>query len=212
MELYIIRHGDPDYENDALTERGWKEARALGETMAKIAPDKIYTSPMGRAKQTAEPTLKALNMTSSVEEWTAEHWFYMQFPDYDKDKSGFKFDLQNGVTDFYDYSTIGREEVLSNLVKGSDEFLARHGYVRKGIVYEPVAPTNEKIAVFCHAGFGSAWIAHLLGMPPEYGYLRFNLFTTSVTKFVFYQEGISPYVRAICESLNDVTHKSGIVD
>ena len=31
MKLIIVRHGDPDYENDTLTERGWKEAKALSE-------------------------------------------------------------------------------------------------------------------------------------------------------------------------------------
>ena len=29
MDLIIIRHGDPDYEHDTLTERGWKEAEIL---------------------------------------------------------------------------------------------------------------------------------------------------------------------------------------
>ena len=26
MNLVIIRHGDPDYEHDTLTEHGWTEA------------------------------------------------------------------------------------------------------------------------------------------------------------------------------------------
>ncbi|MCI5729625.1 MAG: histidine phosphatase family protein, partial [Clostridia bacterium] len=25
MKLIIIRHGDPDYEKDSLTEKGWRE-------------------------------------------------------------------------------------------------------------------------------------------------------------------------------------------
>ena len=29
MRIYIIRHGDPDYEHDTLTPRGEKEALAL---------------------------------------------------------------------------------------------------------------------------------------------------------------------------------------
>ena len=27
MRILIIRHGDPDYEHDSLTEKGWREGR-----------------------------------------------------------------------------------------------------------------------------------------------------------------------------------------
>ena len=30
MKLLFIRHGDPDYEIDSLTEKGWKEALIRG--------------------------------------------------------------------------------------------------------------------------------------------------------------------------------------
>ena len=36
MRILLIRHGDPDYENDALTEAGRKEAEALSERMKSI--------------------------------------------------------------------------------------------------------------------------------------------------------------------------------
>ena len=36
MKLLIIRHGDPDYSIDSLTEKGWKEARFLAERIAKL--------------------------------------------------------------------------------------------------------------------------------------------------------------------------------
>ena len=31
MKLLFIRHGDPDYTIDSLTEKGWKEAEFLSE-------------------------------------------------------------------------------------------------------------------------------------------------------------------------------------
>jgi broad specificity phosphatase PhoE len=34
MRLYIIRHGDPDYATDSLTEVGQREAQALAERLA----------------------------------------------------------------------------------------------------------------------------------------------------------------------------------
>ena len=35
MKLIFIRHGEPDYEADSLTEKGWREA----ELLAKRATD-----------------------------------------------------------------------------------------------------------------------------------------------------------------------------
>ena len=36
MRILIIRHGDPDYENDTLTQKGWREADLLAKRLAKI--------------------------------------------------------------------------------------------------------------------------------------------------------------------------------
>lgn len=36
MNLVIIRHGDPDYEHDTLTEHGWTEAEVLAHRMEKM--------------------------------------------------------------------------------------------------------------------------------------------------------------------------------
>jgi len=51
---------------------------------------------------------------------------------------------------------VAREQFAA-LQQGSDAFLARHGYVREGGRYRCESPSDERIAVFCHAGFGIAW-------------------------------------------------------
>ena len=33
MKLFIIRHGDPNYALDTLTERGWREAELLRDRL-----------------------------------------------------------------------------------------------------------------------------------------------------------------------------------
>ena len=35
MRILIIRHGDPDYANDTLTEKGHREAKLLAEKLKK---------------------------------------------------------------------------------------------------------------------------------------------------------------------------------
>ena len=36
MKLLIVRHGDPDYTIDSLTEKGWREARYLAQKLSKL--------------------------------------------------------------------------------------------------------------------------------------------------------------------------------
>lgn len=82
MRLIFIRHGDPDYANDNLTEKGKREALLLSERVSKwenIA--KIYTSPLGRAKATAEPCLKKLGLTAEVCPWLQEFYYNTKYPE-----------------------------------------------------------------------------------------------------------------------------------
>ena len=65
MKLLIIRHGDPDYTIDSLTEKGWKEAEYLSERLEKLNVKEFYVSSMGRAKDTASFTLKKMGRTAT---------------------------------------------------------------------------------------------------------------------------------------------------
>ena len=58
MKIHIIRHGDPNYEIDSLTPKGWKEAEHLSERLLKMPIDDYYCSPLGRARDTAKPTIE----------------------------------------------------------------------------------------------------------------------------------------------------------
>lgn len=42
MKLLIIRHGEPDYSIDSLTEKGWKEAALLAERISKLDVKEFY--------------------------------------------------------------------------------------------------------------------------------------------------------------------------
>ncbi len=70
LHLYLIRHaeavphGDPNYEDDdrPLTDEGRDEARRLGATLAShgVRFDRVLSSPLPRARQTAEEMLSVL--------------------------------------------------------------------------------------------------------------------------------------------------------
>ena len=82
MRILIIRHGDPDYEHDTLTEKGHREAKLLAEKLKNEKIDYIYSSPLGRAKDTCAYTAKALGLEDKVvvKEWLREFNFRVTMP------------------------------------------------------------------------------------------------------------------------------------
>lgn len=72
MKLFIIRHGDPDYTIDSLTEKGRKEAALLAERLKNVKIDHFYVSPLGRAQATAKYTLDAMGRTAETCPWLRE--------------------------------------------------------------------------------------------------------------------------------------------
>ena len=81
MRIIIVRHGDPDYANDTLTEKGWKEAEMLAERLARTEITDFYVSPYGRARDTASCTLKKMNRKAETMEWMREFGPRIHRPD-----------------------------------------------------------------------------------------------------------------------------------
>ncbi len=207
MHLYIIRHADPDYAHNTITPKGWEEAKALVPAIEYINPTHIYCSPLGRAQDTAKPYLEKHGRTFEVLDWTAESMAYMQEPPYGSECGHFAFDYSKGFYDCVDFShEDDRDNKLPELVKGSDALLAKHGFVREGGVYKVTEDNHDKVCVFCHGGFGSAWIAYLLGLSPMYGWHHIKLETTSVTLFKL-RANANGYAVPVCSYLNDIQHK-----
>lgn len=206
MILYIIRHADPDYENNTITPFGWEEANALADWLKDMPIDKIYTSPLGRAIDTAAPTCKIKGMTPEILPWTFESMDYMESHRLTQESQcRYKFSLQTGAFDFEDFMDNDRMKTIEEMKKNSDEFLASLGYVREGIFYKVVQPNDEHIAVFCHGGFGAEWIAHLLGIAPGLMFPAIWLNTSSVTTFEF-PASSNGYIRPLLKYLNEIHH------
>ncbi len=76
MRLYIIRHGQTAWNKEEvfrgtkdipLNEVGLKEAKALGSYLKDVPFDALYTSPLARARQTAQAVADAVRVTPLVE-------------------------------------------------------------------------------------------------------------------------------------------------
>lgn len=72
VRLYLVRHakaapGDPD-ELRPLTPEGREQARLLGERLAGERPDAVVTSPLLRARETAEVLARACGLEAVPDE------------------------------------------------------------------------------------------------------------------------------------------------
>ena len=218
MKLYIIRHGIPDYTTDTLTELGWKQAEAVGRRMARSKIDRIFTSPMGRAKQTAEPACRLLGLEPVVEEWTREIGDEQLTP-YPDGKPVPLCAMDNVVARGVDelelpYSRAfecravaasGMKDRYDDIWRHGCEFLERLGYREENGVYRILRPSKEKVALFCHALFGMTWISQLLHIPFHMMWSSFCYSHTGVTIIEF--ENLSGgFTAPKCLSYCDLSH------
>ena len=85
MRLIFVRHGDPDYKNDNLTEKGKREVALLTERICKWENiTAFFSSPLGRARATGEPALKRMNREAEICDWLQE------FPTWHESRNGEK--------------------------------------------------------------------------------------------------------------------------
>lgn len=221
MLLFVIRHGDPIYDPDNLTPLGHRQAEALAKRFAIHGLDRIFSSPLNRAKETARPTSEVLKLPIEIEEWTSENlaWcdFSVTFPDRG---THWVFDQHNGIFHQNGDELLGNgnwkqaqcvqlldvDKCYKRISAASDEFLERLGYRRTGTgLYQIVTPGEQRVALFCHAGFSMAWFPYLLGIPPHLFWSSFDVNHAGVTVFEFknQENGITA---PRCLSFSDNSH------
>lgn len=216
MRLYIIRHADPDYESDTLTARGRLEAQSLAARLKAEGIDRIYSSPLGRALETAGYTSKLLGIDIKVEEWTKEiSELIIDLDSYGKSAvfhlhgELIRKDLSLAARNnwhklpYFDNNAVKRR--IGEVSKNSDLFLQKQGYLREGGRYRIIRRNTDKIAVFCHGGFGVTWLSHLLEIPPTLVWSGFYLHTSSVTTVLF-DERSSIWAVPRCLCVGDTSH------
>lgn len=192
MQLIFIRHGEPNYEKDTLTTKGWHEAELLAERIAKLDVTNFYVSPLGRAQATASVTLKKMNRTAETLDWLREFDGQIMRPD----------SVEPGIVwDWYPTEWMARDRFFDSdhwydepemqeghvkeryqwVMDNFDAFLAQHGYKRHGKYYDVTNSNHDRIVLFCHAGITSAFISRLLSISPMPLWHGLALAPTSVT-------------------------------
>lgn len=217
MRLLIIRHGDPDYAIDGLTEKGRREAELLADRLAKENISEIYCSTMGRARLTADPTLERPSMSAEYCEWLREfNYPRVRVPYLDRDK--ICWDLMPEYVDSFDeiyHPTRWREmdfisnsdvaDAYDNVCRELDRLLAAHGYERDKYSYRVTSSNHDTLALFCHYGTTSVILSHLMNCSP-YSIWQ-NAFTapTAVTT-VYTEERTDGIASFRASAIGDTSH------
>ena len=217
MLLYIIRHGEPGH-GGALTEKGWKQAEAVGERVAKAGVNKIFTSPILRARQTSEPACRLLGLEAGVEEWAHEigDERITTMPDGTRtsvsliqnslllEKENYRLPFEKG----YECDYMNRTDMKSAvdyIEKNGYEFLEKLGYKYENGVFRIINPNEDKVALFCHSAFSRAWVSVLLHIPIHIMWAGFDYDHSGVTIIDFenYENGITA---PKCYCYSDTSH------
>ena len=178
MKLLIVRHGDPDYSIDSLTEKGWREAEYLSQRLVKIPAAAYYCSPLGRAKDTARATLEKLGRTAQECPWLREFHATISRPDQpDWEHICWDWLPADWTTrpEFFHINTWLDEPVMAAgdvhkeydwVISNFDQLIERHGYRREGNLYRAIDANNDTLVFFCHFGAECVLLSRLLNISP----------------------------------------------
>lgn len=216
MKLLFIRHGDPDYEHDYLTEKGFREAKLLADRIKQLNVRDFYCSPLGRAKATAKVTLDRINREAIVCDWLQEFPGYIIEEDTKHRVIPWDFLPGHWTTHpmLYDKDQWTKDSIMAtgdveavylNITKNMDLFLEHYGYNRKGNYYHCEKGNSDTIVIFCHLGVQFAILSHLLGISASLLWQGFFVAPTSVTTVVT-EERSKGEVYFRCQAIGDTSH------
>lgn len=232
MRILMIRHGDPDYEHDSLTETGKREAALLAETAGSLKLGDCFVSPLGRAAETASYTLKKLGLSAVTLDWLQEFPAKLDINDSEELQRAYPNTRKEGaryaprivwdmMPSYYlnhpEYldrngwrtSEVARRSdivsVYDDVTESFDRLLAGYGYVREGMYYRAQKAHTDTVTFFCHFGLICVLLSHLMNVSPFALWHGLVLAPTSVTETITEEreQGIAVFRS---QRLGDVHH------
>ena len=219
MRILFIRHGDPDYEQDCLTELGHKQVKVGAQRLLEEGIEEIYCSPLGRARQTAQAFSEASGISEiKILDFMQEIRFGCEGELYDNKWNpwlGVNALVREGknlqTPQWREYPVFKNNyatEDTDKIAVEADKWLAGLGYQREGLYYRNNRKDDKEktIAIFCHGGSGSAFMAHVLNQTFPYMcalLLQYRHTTISILKF---DKTPGELTFPIIELLNDDRH------
>ena len=209
MILYYVRHGDPIYNPNQLTDLGLRQAEAVGRRLAVHGIDKVYSSPSNRAYQTAQPLCQITKQTATVLDWADEDLAYADLTLFDDDgRKEWVFRHKIGKTQLIkpDVLALGRQWYthpdfagtnfgpgIQRIQQETNALLESLGYrhdLEKNCYYA-LRDNQDRVAFFAHEGVGMAVLSCMLDIPYPLFASHFAMTHTGVTVIHFQeQDGI----------------------
>lgn len=159
MELLLIRHALPERvevvgrpADPPLSPLGHRQAELLAQWLAAETVDALYTSPMARARQTAEPLAALLGIDPVISEGVAEFdrhaEAYVPLEELKAANDPRWQELVDGG--YFADSDVTADEFQAGVVAAVDEIVSEN--------------RSRTVAVFCHGGVINAYVGHVLGL------------------------------------------------
>ena len=194
MRIIFVRHGEPDYTHDCLTGQGKIQARAAAERLRNEGIEEIFSSPLGRAAETAAATAEVLKIPVKTLDYMRE-LYWGSIDGTPIPSNGHPWELADRLAgEGWDLTNPGWREHLyfSNntvtaeadyVARKTDEWLLSMGYKRNGAYYRCIRPDNRQktVAVFSHGGSSAAAMGHILNLTFPYACGLFHLEFTGIT-------------------------------
>ena len=195
MEIVLIRHGlpmrvetkDGVAADPSLSRIGLMQAAEAADWLVGIKIEAIYSSPLQRARETAEPFAQRSRLEIMIEddvsEFDRDSSTYIPMEELKaQDYEAWKAFVDGGYGDDVDMLAF-----QATVVRGVESIIERH--------------SGERVAVFCHGGVVNMWASHVLGMPPR---LFADVRYASASRFLCASTGERSLV-----SLNETQHLRG---
>ena len=226
MIFYYVRHGDPIYVPDSLTEYGREQAKALAKRFKLYGLDEIYSSPSIRALQTAQPTCDILNKEPNLLDWTNESLAWQDFTIEREGKRGWFFHNNEYIDKWHTKSILATDKYCQNeleensLRRGmerinqkSDEFFLKLGFEHDRVkgFYRIVKSNQKRIALFAHEAFGYAFLSSVLDIPYPLVCTRFGIGHSGVTVIYFDEKNDVVFPKVLQHSNDSHLYKEGIL-
>lgn len=196
MELLLVRHALPvrrevvDGPADPeLSDAGHRQAQHLAAYLSTERLHAVYSSPLRRAIQTADPLAASQGLPVLVEEGVAE--WDRQAPTYvpvEELKATNDPRWQALVAGTWTAEGVSPAEFRAAVVEALDGIAARH--------------PSEKVAVVCHGGVINCYLAHVLELPDTLGFFYPNY--TSIHRVAVARSGERSIV-----TINETSHLRG---
>ena len=182
MRLIFVRHGEPNYEKDCLTERGRIEAALAAQRLLGENADTIFSSPQGRALETARALSERMG-DKPIEVLDFMHEISWGSTDGEAlFENGHPWSIADELvrqgceltrTDWREHSLFRRNKATAcadRIAEEVDKWLKGLGYERVGAYYRQSLDVENRrtYILFSHGGSSTAALAHILNLPFPY--------------------------------------------